>query len=188
MPQVEKPGLLSYDDAARRSQRQTTGHNARSSGVSPDGLGRAWVVTVATAASTVVFIVLHRVQINVILPFQQEKLGVDWTSLPMISLVHGLRVILAWMFGWYGVLILAPSMIYLTLQINGFAMPPAHHLILMAVLLTSAPFSFSVMEVFGVAARAEQDRQYWWRAILLVFGDQRHRGASVLDLCENRTP
>ncbi|MGL6211033.1 MAG: hypothetical protein ACRC14_14520 [Paracoccaceae bacterium] len=135
---------------------------------SPGAVGTFRTMLVATVASTVLIIAFHRIQAGLIHPFQHNWLGIDWTCLPLINLVHGVRVVIAWMFGWYAVIVLAPGMLYVAYRVTDPSYSMVNQAIMMVILLISAPLTISMLGFFGVRVRKPQDLQFWWRLILLV--------------------
>ncbi len=126
------------------------------------------IIATATLVATVAYILLHQVQSELIMPLQKSLLGLTWATFPIIVLAHGLRVLVAWMYGWYSVPILLPALVYVIIMRFGFAWPPIENLIAYGLVLISAPLTISVLGLFGIAAREVQNTRTWWRAILLV--------------------
>lgn len=129
---------------------------------------RGGTLATATVITTILYVVLHQIQSGLILPFQQNRLGIVWLAFPLISLAHGLRIIVAWMFGWYSFVILLPAALYMLVYLGGLSVPQMHQVFVLTVIMISAPLSINVLGFFGIDARKSQNSRTWWRAILLV--------------------
>jgi hypothetical protein len=120
------------------------------------------------AASAVlgIYILIFFFQTQVMAVVQRDLLQI---ALPFVAfnLLHGVRVIAAWMFGWASAVILLPAagFVYLVHTLQGTTFGFEFHL-LSLVFLTSAPLAFTILHL-AVPDRPRSSR-YEWRLVVLA--------------------
>lgn len=104
-----------------------------------------------------------------ILPIQ--KVFIPDSAFPMISLLHGVRVIAAWQFGWWSVLLLAPNAVLLAILfyskiLNTLSFEFFAFFGLSIVYLCSAPLAFSLIgKVKGTSCT---QKPFDWKHLMLA--------------------
>jgi hypothetical protein len=126
------------------------------------------VIAIAALCYLILHFALHALQIHAIQPLQYALIR-DLAPVLLVFPIHGLRVLCAWYFGLWSVVIMAPTALLL------FAMhliDPGHdplsltHLAIKATFLFSAPASFWIIR--ACLARPDDHMALEWRVIMLV--------------------
>ena len=120
--------------------------------------------------STIVFLILYvlayLVQVRAIGGLQRSVFD-DSISFTVLQLLHGVRVIAAWTFGWWSILMLLPCVgfIYLTLHMAGLPITTERYVV-SAVHIVSAPVCFAILRI----VLPEDDRRSTreWRVVMLA--------------------
>ena len=120
--------------------------------------------------STIVFLILYvlayLVQVRAIGGLQRSVFD-DSISFTVLQLLHGVRVIAAWIFGWWSILMLLPCVgfIYLTLHMAGLPITTERYVV-SAVHIVSAPVCFAILRI----VLPEDDRRSTreWRVVMLA--------------------
>jgi hypothetical protein len=108
------------------------------------------------------------VQKHLVLTVQQVVFSES--TIPVVSLLHGVRVIAAWLFGWWSVLLLAPNVLLLALAgefgiVSRIDWASLSFLTLSVVYLVSAPFAISMLKWSGLEANRSN---FEWRRLMVV--------------------
>jgi hypothetical protein len=126
-------------------------------------------LTVAAGLTFGLYIAVYYVQTLGLAALQRSLIG---TALPFaaVSLLHGVRMLTAWIFGWWSIAVLAPAaaFIYARNLFDGGVGPQIDyqfHIVAMAFLI-SGPLSLHVMSL--VLPERERNSRFEWRVLLLA--------------------
>jgi hypothetical protein len=91
-------------------------------------------------------------------------------TFPVVSFLHGVRVIAAWQFGWWSMALLAPNAGILALVLMAgyeatVVFEPTAFILLSLIFLASAPLSFSLLN-WAYPVPADPGRFEWRRVIV----------------------
>lgn len=118
------------------------------------------------------YLILHfgfyAIQVHALLPLQTALIG-NLAPVLLVFPIHGLRVLCAWYFGLWSVVIMAPTALVLfTMRLvePGFDPMNLPYLILVATYLLSAPVSFCIIR--ACLARPDDHMAVEWRVIMLT--------------------
>lgn len=120
----------------------------------------------AASAILGVYVAVFVFQTQVLRYVQSDLLAI---TLPyeVINPLHGVRMIAAWLFGWWSVLILLPAILffYLVYFLQGATFGPEFHLVALAYVV-SAPLAFTILRT-AIPDRPRPSR-FEWRSIVLA--------------------
>lgn len=85
-----------------------------------------------------------------------------------LSLAHGMKVVLAWMFGWMSLVIVVPVVLIYSLFINGPEQVSGKYLALQALKSALVPLSFDVARWLALDSRRSPACGSEWRWLLVV--------------------
>lgn len=86
----------------------------------------------------------------------------------VIYLIFGVKLLLAWMYGWLSLLITVPVLTVCALLYFGPDAMTAKMVLLLAIKLVALPLAFEITRMFGVDARGGVAHPLQWRWLLLV--------------------
>lgn len=124
------------------------------------------------AIAALCYLILHfgfyAIQVHALMPLQHALIGTLAPAL-LVFPVHGLRVLCAWYFGLWSIVIMAPTaLILFTMRLVEPEFDPLNlpYLILVATFLLSAPVSFCIVR--ACLARPDDHMGVEWRVIMLT--------------------
>lgn len=89
-----------------------------------------------------------------------------WASL--MFLPHGVRVLTAWLYGWWSILLLAPASLFTMVLLHGMENLTTWHLLSTMPGVLSAAFAFALAARFGRDLRFGAGKRAKWREVLVV--------------------
>lgn len=104
-------------------------------------------------AASLTFVVAHQLQRMVVSDGYLLESGGNVVEFQVLSLIHGVRMGFAWMYGWTSVPLLLPALIYHSIYFNGLSLPSVPFVATSLLVALSAPLALEFIR-FAVAAPA----------------------------------
>ena len=130
-----------------------------------DRFRRLRVVGIAALVFLGVFIVTFNLQVSALHQLQ-KALVADALPYVMVAPLHGVRILAAWFFGWWSVVVLAPSAAYFYwVMRDQMAFDAGVHLVSL-IHLCSGPLAFSLLRL--ALGSPDRPMRFEWRCIMLA--------------------
>jgi hypothetical protein len=125
-------------------------------------------LSLAALAACALYVAVYWAQ-NVPLAILQVALLGALVPFDVVNLVHGVRMVTAWMFGWWSVVVLLPATLFiygLRIADGGLgSIPPSFHIVAL-VYLMSGPLALHVMGL--VLPERHRSSRFEWRVLLMA--------------------
>lgn len=100
--------------------------------------------------ASLTFVAAHQLQRMVVSDGYLLESGGDVVEFQVLSLIHGVRIGFAWMYGWTSVPLLLPALIYHSIYFNGLSLPSLPFVATSLLVALSAPLALQFIR-FAVA-------------------------------------
>lgn len=121
--------------------------------------------------ASLTFVLAHQVQRIVVTDLYNLQTSHGLLEFQVISLIHGVRIGLAWMYGWLSVPLLIPALIYHAMYFNGTSLPSTTFVITSLLVALSAPLSLQIIRFATPVASASVAGAvgpHEWRVLLVA--------------------
>lgn len=126
------------------------------------------VLAIASLCYLVLHFAFYWVQFSALLPLQQALIG-DLAPALLVFPIHGLRVLCAWAFGLWSIVIMAPTALAIVAThhfLMGYDTTSLAYVIMALTYLTSAPLSFHLIKT--CLGKTDDHMAVEWRVIMLT--------------------
>lgn len=121
--------------------------------------------------ASLTFVLAHQVQRIVVTDLYNLQTSQGLLEFQVISLIHGVRIGFAWMYGWLSVLLLFPALIYHAMYFNGASLPSVTFVVTSLLVAISAPLSLQIIRFaspIGNASIAGAVGPHEWKLLLVA--------------------
>ncbi|SDW97097.1 hypothetical protein [Roseicitreum antarcticum] len=125
------------------------------------------LINVSMVAS-LTFIVAHQIQRVVVSEGYHLESGGNAVEFQVFSLIHGVRMGFAWMYGWCSVPLLLPALIYHSIYFNGWALPSVAFVVTSLMVSLSAPLALQFIRFAEAKPATMTPSPTEWRVVFVA--------------------